>query len=116
MKGDLVIGKRSFVGGSILDMQGDLTKATEERLLNDWDWKDPATNGPNVILNFTAVSYINSAGIATLIRVAQTATRSGIILYAFGISGHYQKMFRLIGLNELMMIYPDEYSLMLRFQ
>lgn len=114
MTSELVIKERSFSNGVILDLQGDVTKTAEEKLLHWRNWSDEASAGLRVVFNFTDVPYINSAGIAILIRIAQAAGKSGIMLYAFGVSNHYQKMFRLIGLNEFIMIFPDEYSLMQR--
>ncbi len=116
MKNELTIGERIFASGLILDIQGDLTKDAEDILLHQRNWSEGLGDGANVILNFSEVEYINSAGIAVLIRLAQTGKKAGFTIYAFGINSHYQKMFRLIGLAEFIMIYPDEYALMQRFQ
>jgi stage II sporulation protein AA (anti-sigma F factor antagonist) len=116
LKGELVVEERGFANGLILDMKGDLTKDAEETLLHQRKWADGSIVGSNVILNFSEVEYINSAGIAILIRLAQTGMKANFTIYAFGINTHYQKMFRLIGLTEFIMIYPDEYALMQRFK
>ncbi|MDF2668853.1 MAG: anti-anti-sigma factor [Paenibacillus sp.] len=116
MNGELVIEERAIAGGVILDMKGDLTKDAEGILLHQRKWAEEYSEEARVILNFSKVEYINSAGIAVLIRLAQTVKKASITLYAFGINTHYQKMFRLIGLTEFIMIYPDEYSLMQRLR
>ena len=116
MKGELIVGERPFREGLIVDLKGDLTKQAEDVLLYDRQWERLPAGKSVLVLNFSEVEYINSAGIAVLIRLSQTALTSGHTLYAYGINAHYQKMFRLIGLTEFIMIYPDEYALMLRFQ
>jgi len=116
MKGELIVGERPFREGLILDLKGDLTKLAESSLLHGGQWARIPEGKFVLVLNFTEVEYINSAGIAVLIRLSQTAITSGLTLYGYGVNSHYQKMFRLIGLTEFIMIYPDEYALMLRFQ
>lgn len=116
MNSELKIGERPIQAGLVWDLEGDLTKQAEETLLQSLAGVRDVAKGRALALNFAKVAYINSSGIALLIRLAQTGIKSEISLYAFGINAHYQKMFRLIGLTDFIMIYPDEYSLMLQFE
>jgi stage II sporulation protein AA (anti-sigma F factor antagonist) len=112
---ELVMEQRIIPNGLTLELKGDLTKQSGEALLLLRSWEE-GVGGDRLVLNFTGVAYINSAGIATLIRLARTGRKAGFHLYAYGLTSHYQKLFRMVGLTELMMIYPDEYSLFQRFE
>lgn len=116
MNSELIIGERPFQGGLILDLEGDLTKQAENELLKDLGGDRGLTDGQALALNLTRVAYMNSSGLALLIRLAQACLQAGVVLFAYGVSAHYQKMFRLIGLTELIVIDPDEYAFKLRFQ
>ncbi len=116
MNSELSIAERLFRDGILLDLQGDLTMKAEESLLKWRDWENGMEGRSRLVLNFNGVDYVNSAGIAILIRLAHAAQQAGFSLYGFGINAHYQRMFRLIGLTDFLTIYPDEYSLMLKLQ
>ncbi|MEK3885572.1 STAS domain-containing protein [Paenibacillus sp. PL2-23] len=116
MINELTIKERPFGRGIVFDLQGDLTKQSESVLLGCRDWAAGMGDGQAAVLNLSSVSIINSAGIALLIRLSQMALKADYRLYAYGVSPHYQKMFRLIGLTDYIMIYPDEYSLMQRLE
>jgi stage II sporulation protein AA (anti-sigma F factor antagonist) len=113
---DLRIEERAFAEGVILDFTGDITKQAEDTILQWRDWGRGLDGRANLLLNFSGVSYINSAGIAALIRLVDAGLKAGFDTYAFGLTSHYQKLFRVVGLTEFLMIYPDEYSLMKRFE
>lgn len=112
----LEIAERAFAQGIVLDLRGELTKTTEAVLLGWRDWARGLDDGRALVLNLTGIGRINSAGIALLIRLAQQGLKAGYEVYAFGVSTHYQKMFRLIGLTDFITVYPDEYALMLKLE
>lgn len=108
---------RHFGSGIVLDLNGDLTKTAEEEMLHSRSWdQEMGPEGKYLILNFTGMPYINSAGIAILIRLSRTGRKAGYKTFAFGLNAHYQKLFRVVGLTEYKMIYPDEYSVMQRIE
>lgn len=104
---------RVFEYGTILDMNGDMTKQAEEAMLGQQQW---GSSGPYLVLNFTNVPYINSAGIAVLIRIVRTGMKGSFRTFAYGIAPHFQKLFRMVGLTEYLMIYPDEYTVLQRIE
>ncbi|WP_409342480.1 STAS domain-containing protein [Paenibacillus sp. MBLB4367] len=113
MEGSFEAGVRSAGSALIVDMKGDLTKQAEERLLGLHAWNEPlGEGGTSLILNFTGVPYINSAGIALLIRIVRSGAKAGRQTYAYGMNAHYQKLFRIVGLTTHMLIYPDEYAIL----
>lgn len=106
---------RLLPGVLIVDMQGDLSKSADEGLLALRRWEEGLEGDRRyLVLNFAGVPYINSLGIAVLIRMVRAGAKGGYQTFAYGVTPHYQKLFRMVGLTEYMMIYPDEYSVMQR--
>lgn len=101
---------------ALVTMYGDLSNQAEEVLLGLRAWELGLDGRKFLILNFTQVPYINSMGIAVLIRVVRSTSKAGCHAFAYGITPHYQKLFRMVGLTEYMMIYPDLYSIEQRIE
>jgi len=59
---------------------------------------------------------LHSSGIALLIRIVRAGRKAGYRTFAYGLTPHYQKLFRMVGLTEYMMIYPDEYTILARIE
>src|SRR5690606_24164175 len=96
---------------------GDLTKSSEDYMLGLLPWEQGLGETKHyLVINFTDVPYINSAGIAILIRIVRAGLKGEFETFAYGLNSHYQKLFRMIGLTEHMVIYPDEYSIMQRIE
>ncbi|NMA68765.1 MAG: STAS domain-containing protein [Desulfitobacterium sp.] len=63
-----------------------------------------------LILNFSEVKYINSAGIAQLICLLKETQEKKLTVLIHGVSPHYQKIFEMVGLTKYLFLYPDEKS------
>ena len=99
----------------ILDLHGELNKPAETVLLASHDWEEGLDQGRScLVLNLQNITYINSAGMAVLIRLARAGRKGNYHTFAYGVSMHYQKLFRMVGLTEYLMIYPDEGTVMQR--
>jgi anti-sigma B factor antagonist len=61
-----------------------------------------------IVLNFTALAYMNSSGIGLLVTLLVRANRQEQKLFAFGLSEHYRDIFALTRLNEAIHIYGNE--------
>jgi anti-anti-sigma factor len=102
---DVVV--RRLPGAVVLEMTGELnasasgvlTPAYEEAVGQD----DPRT----VILDFTAVDYINSTGIALVVGVLARARTESRTLVAVGLSDHYREIFTITRLSDYMQMYED---------
>jgi|GEM_PF-418566 len=93
----------------LLDLQGELNKPAEGLLLGSHPWEEGLQGGRLcLVLNLQEINYINSAGMALLIRLARAGKTGKYHTFAYGVSEHYQKLFRMVGLTEYMMIYPEE--------
>lgn len=94
-------------GLAIIQFTGDVTTFAEDVVQNAY--RQVSQGGTsNIALDFTACEYINSAGIAVIIGVVTEARRKGQEVYAFGLSAHYQKLFRMVGLTDYIAICASE--------
>ncbi len=58
----------------------------------------------SVSLDFGQVGYINSTGIAMVVRLLSDARRDGLTVRATGLTEHYREIFRITRLSEFMEI------------
>lgn len=115
MNQPLIVSTRQQGHAFIIDMDGDLTKSAETDLFTLQAWDKGLEQGCSyLIFNFSSVGYINSLGIAVLIRIVRALHHANHAVFAYGISSHYKKLFRMVGLTEYMAIYDDEYSIIQR--
>jgi anti-sigma B factor antagonist len=82
---------------SIIDIQGEVTGFAEDNLMDAFY---QASNGKTI--------YMNSSGIGLLVTMLIRSQRQKQSLVAYGLSKHYQEIFRLTRLNEAISIYADE--------
>lgn len=117
MEDKLIVEEVAFPSGLLLRLAGDLTKTTEGILLNMYDWELGLGEGIRyLVLNVSEVPYMNSAGIAMLIRISRAGKKGGYQTFACGLTAHYQKLFHMVGLTDYIIIYPDEYSVLKRLE
>ena len=63
-----------------------------------------------ILLDFTAVGYINSTGIALIVRFLAEGRRDHREIRACGLSPHYVEIFELTRLSDYMRIFDDAAS------
>jgi anti-anti-sigma factor len=90
---------------TVIDLVGDVTTFAEEAINQAYQGvsSDGATN---IIFNFRENDYINSAGIAILIGVVTEARKRDQKLLMTGLSAHFQKIFRMVGLTQYADLFP----------
>ena len=59
-------------------------------------------------LNFESSDYLNSAGIGLIISLVEDAVQAGRLVYAYGLSAHYRKLFGMVGLTERIVLVANE--------
>ena len=92
---------------AILDIQGEITSASEDALGEAY--AEGAEGGTRaVVLNFSGLEYMNSGGIGLLVTLLVRANRAKQRLLAFGLTDHYRQIFELTRLDEAIGIYDDE--------
>ena len=91
----------STSGEARLVMRGDVDIAADEVLAAAY--ADSAASGATrVVLDFAAVDYINSTGIALIVRMLAEARRDHREVVALGLSDHYREIFRITRLSDFM--------------
>jgi anti-sigma B factor antagonist len=91
----------------VIAITGDLTAACESALMDAYARADdPGVRA--VVLDFTALDYMNSGGIGLLVTLLVRAQRAGRDVHAFGLSDHYREIFELTRLDEAIRIHADE--------
>jgi len=94
-------------GVAVLDIQGDITSASEDALGEAY--AEAAEGGTRAVaLNFTGLEYMNSGGIGLLVTLLVRANRAKQKLLAYGLTEHYRQIFELTRLDEAIGIYDTE--------
>jgi anti-sigma B factor antagonist len=84
-------------------LTGDLNARADEMLADAYS--QVVALGPHrVTLDFGHVGYINSTGIALVVRLLADARRDGRTVRAIGLTEHYREIFRITRLSDFMEI------------
>ena len=92
---------------ALLDLKGEVTALAEKKIFSAYE-RATAQKAKLVILNFSEVSYINSAGMAIIITLLNKTQTQGGALRAFGLTPHFQKIFEMVGLLKHIPHFADE--------
>jgi anti-sigma B factor antagonist len=92
---------------SVVDIRGDVTAGSEAAFNDAYaDASTPTTRA--IILNFSALDYMNSGGIGMLVMLLVRANRQRQRLLAYGLNQHYRQIFALTRLDEAIDIHDSE--------
>jgi anti-anti-sigma factor len=89
----------------VLDIRGDVT-AFSEPSLNSAYSSTKESSPKKILLKFEETAYINSGGIAVLIQVLAQTRRNNQKIGITGLSGHFKKVFNMVGITKFATIYP----------
>ena len=92
---------------AILDMKGEITSFADD-MLKSIVVSTIEEGFQRIVFNFSDVSYINSSGIAVLIGIATKFTDQGINFNVYGLTTHFKKIFRMIGLTQYVKVLGSE--------
>ena len=90
-------------GETHLAMRGDIDVAADEALVAAYA-SAAASGSTRLVLDFTDVDYINSTGIALIVRLLAEARRDHREVVAVGLSDHYKEIFRITRLSDYLVI------------
>jgi anti-anti-sigma factor len=100
---------------AIIDLDGEIDGFAEDKLNSAYasaEEHDPE----RVVLNFSEVKYINSTGIALIVGLLAKARKGHRKIAAYGLSNHYEEIFKITRLADFMHIAEDEHSAMAEIQ
>ena|SRR5487761_2444350 len=89
-----------------IELHGDIAVAAEAGLRGAYD-AAATLDASVVLLDFADAAYINSTGIALIVRLLTDARRDHREIRAYGISPHYVQIFRITRLSDYMRIFDD---------
>jgi anti-anti-sigma factor len=90
-------------GEARLELRGDVDVASDETLADAYVTVSGMGAG-RVVLDFGQVDYINSTGIALIVRLLAEARRDHRTVVAEGLSDHYREIFRITRLSDYLTI------------
>jgi anti-anti-sigma factor len=102
-------GIRRAAKAVVIDLHGEID-ARADATINTAYAEAVAAEPEAVLLNFGDVDYINSTGIALIVGLLSQARAAGMQLLAFGLSDHYQELFRITRLSDYVGMFHDEAS------
>lgn len=115
LEDEITVSTRQRDGVAIIDLVGDVTTFAERKINNAY--REVTEAGARfVLINFRQNDYINSAGIAILIGIVTEVSRQNQKLAFSGLSQHFQKIFRMVGLAQYATIYQDEEEALQHFK
>ena len=91
---------------STIKLFGEINAAAEQELGQAYTIAAHA-EPDTVMLDFEGVRYINSTGIALIVGLLAKARATHTKLVVYGLSEHYEEIFRITRLSDFMSIYPD---------
>src|SRR5262245_897563 len=94
-------------GVSAIDIEGDITAQSEDVLMDAYG-RASGEGVRVIVLNFTALEYMNSGGIGLLVTLLVRAQRQHQSVLAYGLSDHYRQIFELTRLDEAVGIHDSE--------
>jgi anti-sigma B factor antagonist len=92
---------------AILDLFGDVDRDANIALQQAYE-QAVGVGAARLVLNFVGVGYINSTGIAVIVRLLARARKEHRPITAFGLSEHYRRVFTITRLSDFIDLYADE--------
>ncbi len=114
MSKDIEVSTRVKGEVSIIDIKGDVTTLTGQPIEDAY--KEVSNTGAKkILLYFDKKAYINSGGIAILIGMVSKNRKKGQVIRATGLSDHFQKIFKMVGLTKYTEIFQTEEAALEKF-
>lgn len=92
---------------AILDLVGQVNALAQQSLEAAAD-EALGAEPRRIVLNFSAVSFINSTGIAMVVGLMGRARTAHVKVEAFGLTDHFREIFEITRLIDFMTIHHDE--------
>lgn len=107
METELTVALRSTPPLAVLDLEGSVTTFAEEAINTAYQTVT-SEGAQKVLLNFSNVHYVNSAGIAIIIGILTETRKRNQGLLVVGLTPHYQRVFHMMGLSQYVAVFDTE--------
>ena len=94
--------------GSVIELSGVVNRAAKDGM--EEAYEQASANPGEILLDFGAVEYINSTGIAVIVGILAMARAEAREVGAYGLTEHYREVFQITRLSDFMHIYEDASS------
>ncbi len=91
----------------IVKFNGEFDKAGHTEIRETLDTSVKSFEGKNLIFDFTNLKFINSEGIGYLMEIHAHLVKKDKKLVIVGLNNHVEDVFKTIGINEIISIYPN---------
>ena len=98
---------RSHDGVAVIDLSGEVNAGADAQLEAAYS-EAVGTGATSILLNFEAVDYINSTGIALIVGLLARSKKERREVLACGLTDHYRKIFEITRVADFMHLYEDE--------
>ncbi|MCA9932674.1 MAG: STAS domain-containing protein [Anaerolineales bacterium] len=92
---------RQEAATAVIDLHGEINSQADAALDAAYSAADQMAPS-KIVLNFAAVDYINSTGIALIVRLLARARAAHRPIAAIGLSAHYREIFTITRLSDFM--------------
>lgn len=93
-------------------IEGDMTSEADDAVMSLYAKLKTDITPSHLVFNFSKTSYINSAGIATLINVIQDMNDNNGKVSFVGLSNHFLKVMDIVGISDFVDIYETNQQAM----
>lgn len=101
MTSPLAAQVRPEADGARIVLSGRIDRDGDEAMTGAYAEAQTTGTGP-ITLDFSGTDYINSTGIALIVRLLAEARRDGRQVHAHGLTDHYREIFRITRLSDFM--------------
>jgi len=98
---------RMLPGGAVIALSGEIDGHAADTLTDAYEHAVASSDPATVVLDFTAVQYINSTGIALIVSVLARARSQRRTVVASGLSDHYREIFDITRLSDFIELFPS---------
>ena len=100
---------RVLPGAAVIELSGEVDGSAADVLTNAYQTAVQGAGADlgTVVLDFAAVDYINSTGIALIVSVLARARAERRKVVACGLSPHYREIFDITRLSDFIELFPD---------
>jgi anti-anti-sigma factor len=88
-------------------IEGDMTSEADDAIMALYSKIKGSESPSHLVFNFSKTSYINSAGIATLINVIQDMNDNSAKVSFVGLSNHFLKVMDIVGISDFVDIFES---------